>query len=213
MGLKKRDTTSLPAAPDYAQDLPGLLVQLHSTDVVMRHWAARDLAHYPQAVPVLCQCLQQDADPAMREAISLSLIAIGGSVVIEQLLPLLHAEDMALRECVAGILKELPADMAPCIDALLNNEDPEKRIAVIVMLESLHTPSVEQWLLTLIVKEQHVNVIAAALDVLGEVGTDAALEVLAQVAARFPDEPFVNFAVESAVRRIKGATVHEWYHH
>lgn len=186
----------------YVRDLPGLLEQLHDNEPTIRRWAARDLAPHPGAAVSLCQRLELESDNATREAIAGALIQIGGSAVLSGLLPLLRSDDAALRNCAIAILKELPADVAPHMEALLDDPDPDVRIFVVNVLEALRHPKVEDWLIAVISVDPHVNVVGTALDLLGEVGTEAALPALDAVLNRFPHEPFVAFAVAAAVNRI-----------
>jgi hypothetical protein len=54
-------------------------------------------------------------------------------------------------------------------------------------------------------EESHVNVCAAAVDVLTDVGDEEAVPALLALKRRFADEPFMTFAVDMAVRRIGGS--------
>jgi HEAT repeat protein len=184
------------------RDLPGLLLQLSSSDTRERGWAARDLVQHPAAVHALCQQLETEPDKATREAISITLAKIGGDAVVSGLLPLLRSDDAALRNGVIDILKELPGDVAPHMEALLDDPNPDVRIFVVNVLEALRHPKVEDWLIAVISMDPHVNAVASALDLLGEVGTESALPALGNVVKRFPDEPFVAFAVNNAIQRI-----------
>ncbi|WP_438404763.1 HEAT repeat domain-containing protein, partial [Aeromonas hydrophila] len=83
--------------------------------------------------------------------------------------------------------------------------DADVRIFAINVLESLQHPNVEQWLLDVISQDPHVNVCATALDLLAEVGTVAAVAPLQALQQRFSDEPFMHFAIDVALTRIKGA--------
>ena len=53
--------------------------------------------------------------------------------------------------------------------------------------------------------EAHVNVVAAALEVLAEVGTPLAAKALGSVRQRFADDPFIGFAADLAQQRIEAA--------
>jgi HEAT repeat protein len=187
------------------RDLPGLLLQLASDDVNERRWAARDLAqHAVAAAPALCQRLEAEPDRATREAIAISLTKIGGETVVSGLLPLLRSDDAALRNGVIDILKELPGDVAPHMETLLDDPNPDVRIFVVNVLEALRHPKVEDWLIAVISMDPNVNVVATALDLLGEVGTEAALPALGSVLKRFPGETFIDFAVKHAIQCIGG---------
>jgi hypothetical protein len=64
---------------------------------------------------------------------------------------------------------------------------------------------VEAWLIAVIERDPHLNVCATAVDLLGEVGADAAREPLARLKARYADEPYIQFAADLALKRIAEA--------
>jgi HEAT repeat protein len=205
MPLKRttpRDGGNLIATP---RDPDTLVALLTSSDSADRQAAARGLAGHSGAAETLVLALGGEGDRATREAIAMALVRTGGGQVVGALLPMLRSEDAGLRNTVIGILKELPADVAPHMESLLDDPDPDVRIFVVNVLEALRHPKVEDWLIAVIRVDPHVNVVATALDLLGEVGTEAALGALASVDKRFPDEPFVAFAIATAFKRIKGA--------
>jgi len=47
-----------------------------------------------------------------------------------------------------------------------------------------------------------LNVCATAVDLLGEVGSDAAREPLLRLKERYADEPYIQFAADLALKRI-----------
>jgi len=188
----------------YTRDMSGLLQQLKDPDPETRRWAARDLASYPEAATALCQRLEPETDTSVRQAIATTLARLGGPRVVEALIPLLRSDDAALRNEVLDILKQLPEDVAPSLEALLGDPEPDMRIFAVNILETLRHPKVEDWLIAVLNTDAHVNVVASALDLLGEVGSEAALPAIERVRRRFPDSPFITFAAETAERRILG---------
>ncbi|RWX81844.1 HEAT repeat domain-containing protein [Neorhizobium lilium] len=171
----------------------------------VRQSALSGLVEYPEAAAVLCRQFESEQDAATRDMIAVVLSRMGGAQTVEGLLPLLRSDNATLRNSVIGILKELPAEVAPHMEALLDNPDSDVRILVVNVLESLRHPKVEDWLIAVISVDAHVNVVATALDLLREVGTDAALPALGGVTTRFPDEPFIAFAVNNALKQIQSA--------
>ena len=101
-------------------------------------------------------------------------------------------------------MKQLPAEVAPIMRGLLTDSDSDVRIFAVNVLESLRHEDVEAWLIEVINNDPHVNVCATAVDLFSEIGTEAALEPLEQLKARFPDEPYIEFAVNLALKRIRG---------
>jgi HEAT repeat protein len=85
---------------------------------------------------------------------------------------------------------------------LLADADPDVRIFAVNVLESLCHPDVETWLIQVICRDDHVNVCATAVDLLGEVGSADAIQPLEQLKSRFSDEPYIQFAADLALRRI-----------
>jgi hypothetical protein len=66
-------------------------------------------------------------------------------------------------------------------------------------------PDVESWLIQVIDHDAHVNVCATAVDQLCEVGTEAAIEPLLRLKARFATEAYIQFAADLALQRIREA--------
>ena len=203
MALRKSQRDSRPPTVEPSRTLPELLLPIDSPTPAERQAAIMALAGHPISAPVLCQRLEVEDDTASREGLAIALIRIGGPVVVSGLLPYLKSDAAVLRNIVIDILKELPAEVAPHMESLLDDPDSDVRIFVINVLEALRHPNVESWLIAVIRIDAHVNVVATALDLLSEVGTEASLSALQSVRARFPDEPFIIFAATNALERIQ----------
>jgi HEAT repeat protein len=85
---------------------------------------------------------------------------------------------------------------------LLADTSTDVRIFAVNILESLRHPEVESWLIAVIERDPHLNVCATAVDLLGEVGTEAAREPLERLKARYAGEPYIQFASDLALKRI-----------
>ena len=96
----------------------------------------------------------------------------------------------------------MPRTAAPLIEDLLVDPDSDVRIFAVNILQSLKSPTVPDLALKVISTDPHVNVCAAAVDVLAEVGRPEMAGALRNVAARFPDQPFLAFAVRTALKRM-----------
>lgn len=190
-------------AREFPRDSAGLLEQLKSGDAEARRWAARDLAEHPEAAAVMGQCLLQEADRSVCGALFTSLERIASPAAAAALLPLLRSEDAALRTGAIEVLATMPAAVAPRIEALLTDADPDVRIFTVNLLGDLPHERVPSWLLQVLQHEAEVNVVAAAIEVLAEVGQPVHLPALRQARARFPDDEFVAFAVDLATQRIE----------
>lgn len=190
----------------YPRDRDGLIAQLGDEDPAVRRWAARDLGRHPEAVPALAARLSAEAAPAVREAILDSLLAIGSDEAVEELLVFLRSEDAALRNGAVAVLQQLPDPVSRRMRGLLADADPDVRIMAIDILQTLPHVEVPLWLSDLLGHERQVNVVGAAIDRLAEIGTEDMLPLLDEVRDRFAGEPYIQFAVDTVIRRIRGGS-------
>lgn len=206
MGLRKNFTLE-PLRPvvDRTQprDLQGLTAQLRSPEAELRRWAARDLAAHPEAAHALGTQLQQEQDSSVREALFSSLGSIATQDSVGALLPLLRRDDALLRNRAIETLASMPRVVAPRIAALLADTDVDVRIFTVNLLGELRHAQVTPWLLNVLASEQEVNVVAAAIEVLTEVGQPEHVAALRATRQRFAQDPFIGFAADMAIARIE----------
>ena len=201
--IKKQNTESVVQEDrKQTRECPDLLAGLEADNPTARRWAARDIVNCPDVAAALVERLKREEDLSVREVILTTLTRLGDSIAVAGLVDCLRSEDAALRNEAIEAMKQLPDEVAPIMQGLLADTDPDVRIFAVNILESLRHPDVESWLIDVIETDAHVNVCATALDLLSEVGTEAALEPLARFKVRFADEPYVQFAADLALRRI-----------
>ncbi len=187
---------------EHGRDDGGLLLQLRSGDVEQRRWAARDLLERPGCAGALGEHLLRETEPSVREAIFTTLSAMAHDGAAAALLPLLRSEDAELRNGAIEALAGMPQAVGPRVAGLLRDADPDVRIFTVNLLGELRHEKVGPWLLQVLQHEQAVNVVAAALEVLAEVGQPEDAPAIRQAMARFADEPFLQFAAEAALERM-----------
>lgn len=207
MTLKKSGSSSTPLREvvqrDYSRDAPGLMAQLRDSDPAQRRWAARDLAGQVGAAAALGERLFQERDESVREALFTALSGIDDEGAVNALLPLLRSEDPGLRNGAIEALGSMPRAVGPRILTLLKDPDSDVRIFTVNLLGELKHDLVPQWLVTVLQSEAQINVVAAAIEVLTEVGAQEHVPVLRAVRKRFADDAFIGFAVELAIERIE----------
>lgn len=206
MGLKKSSEIAglrRIEAREYPRDFEGLVKQLADPDPSVRRWAARDLAGHAQAAACLCERLAEEPEASVRAMLFTSVAQLGGSAVVDGMLPLLRSEDAALRNGAIEVLASLPDAVAPRIDALLQDQDGDVRIFTVNLLGNLPHAKVPQWLGAVLRTEREPNVIGAAIEVLAEVGGREVQEDLRTARRRFNDDPFIVFAADLALERIE----------
>lgn len=179
-----------------------LRAQLLQGDADARRAAAQALAADPATTALLAQCLAEDTDAGVRDALFGALAQHPGDAVVRAVLPLLRSADAALRNGVIALLQQMPDAVAPHVHRMLDDPSADVRIFTVNILESLRHPAVKDWLAGLLEAEPHVNVCAAAIDVLAEVGDATCIPVLQATKARFADDVFIGFAVDVAVGQL-----------
>ena len=131
-----------------------------------------------------------------------SLARIGTPECVAGVLPLLRSDDANLRTGALDALRVMTSSVRDLLPPLLHDSDVDVRILSCELARSLPGEDATHMLCELLANERDVNVCAAAIDVLAEVGNARALPVLAACAHRFPDTPFLAFAIQIATDRI-----------
>ncbi len=198
---KKAQKQAAVVVKDYAT----LLDDLADDVPAVRRRAALDLGAVAAAAEPLCARLTVESDKAVREAMVTSLIRIGNEQAVQGLLPLLRSEDAGLRNDVIEALQQMPGSVGPFMEAMLTDADTDVRIFAVNILEALRHADSRRWLEEVIARDPHINVCATAVDLLAEVGTPESLPTLQTLLERFGREPYIRFAVDTAVSRIRGA--------
>jgi HEAT repeat protein len=201
--IKRDPTTSTNAAPAPA-DLESRLAELGSADPEKRWQAARALGGEPAAVPALSAALAVEHLPRLREAIMTALMRVGDEASVRALLPYLRSQDASQRGAAIEALQALPGPIMPFMVALLHDGDSDVRVLATELARNMPAVDATRLLSELLEHEPHINVCGAAIEVLAEVGTPAALPALQSCAERFAGTSFLPFAVSIAMARISG---------
>ncbi|MDQ0349094.1 HEAT repeat domain-containing protein [Ancylobacter vacuolatus] len=193
------EAAALPA------DRASLIAALEGGSAGERLHAARALAALPGAVAPLSAALHVEAEPAVREVIFTALARLGCEEAADALLPLLRARQASLRNGALAALAAMPGRLPARLPALLADPDADIRLLACELARALPAPEATTLLCAVVERESEPNVCAAALDVLTELGGPQALPVLERGARRFDATPFLRFAFEVAIRRIRAS--------
>jgi HEAT repeat protein len=164
--------------------------------------AARTAPTLPDALPLLTKALSRERVPRVREAIFTALAKIGSSDSAAAALPYIRSDDASQRTAALDALRAMPTAAAVHLPLLLQDPDTDVRLLACEIARSLPADDASRMLGELLEREVNANVCAAAVEVLAETGNAASLPILARCAARFPDDPFLTFAVKIARDRI-----------
>ncbi len=199
MPLVRKPTGAPPRPPPVTT---GILEGLSSPNEDARWAAARAAADLAESVGPLTAALQLEPVARVREAMFTSLARIGNGESAAGVLPLLRSDAAHLRAGALDALRIMIRDTRELLPALLEDSDVDIRILSCELARVLPGNEATSLLCDLLRREQDANVCAAAVDVLAEVGQSEALPVLAACAAKFPDSPFLCFAIQVAADRI-----------
>lgn len=178
-----------------------LLDALRDSDPDIRWHAARALPPEPGLAAAIGAALAAETEAPVREALFSALVRIGDAA---PLIALLREDDAALRRGALDALSAMPEAMLPLLPGLLADPDPDMRIAAVELVRFVERQRASDWLAALLERDTLPNACAAATEVLAELGTATALPALRHCKIRFADQPFLQFACDTAMRRIAG---------
>lgn len=188
--------------PTDGPDFEAASAGLSAADTEARWRAARTLAAFPQAAGLLGAAAASETDARVREAIFTSLERIGTSQSVAALLPHIRCDDAARRTGAMDALRAMPQALPAALAELL--KDPDSDIRGLACDLARELPSAEATVLlgAVLDSDPEVNVCAAAVDVIADIGSPAALPHLRRCAQRFADQPFLDFAIKIACDRV-----------
>ena len=138
----------------------------------------------------------------MREAIFTALARIATPECVDAVLPYLRSDDAALRTAAMDVLRVMPKSTGARLAELLVDPDGDVRLLSCELARGVDSTKAQRLLISLIETDKEPNVCAAAIEVLSEIGDAAALPPLVRCGARFPEDPFIAFAVRTACNRL-----------
>ena len=120
----------------------------------------------------------------------------------KQCCPDLRSDDSQLRAAALDALRAMPAATRDHLPQLLHDADPDVRLLACDLVRGQPAAEAGRLLGEVLARDSEANVCAAAVEVLAETGGPGLLPLLAQCAARFPDDPFLAFAIRVAGERL-----------
>ncbi|MDX8413400.1 MAG: HEAT repeat domain-containing protein [Mariprofundales bacterium] len=179
-----------------------------------RCYAAEDLVPFgdsPAVVDALVAAMEGDADRGVQEAACSALVQINSEAVFKHAARLVGCEDAYVRNAASDILAESNGVPDTIFAEMMKSEDSDVRIFATVTVDNRRVRTLLPLLTEILYHDDNINVVSAAVNALGNLGCrdmrdDGKSDVDALLAAgrRFPDEPFISFAVNSAIEQIEG---------
>jgi HEAT repeat protein len=184
----------------------GEILKALESPISDERWAAaRAAVEIESSTDALGAALAAETDPRVREAIFTSLARIGTRESVGKILPLLRSNEAASRMGALDALRSSIDATRELLPELLSDPDADVRISSCELVRSLPSDEGTRRLCAVLSREQDINVCAAAIEVLAEVGNQEALAALSACGQRFAHVPFLSFAVKVATDRITAA--------
>jgi HEAT repeats len=196
--VRKPTANSSGPKPDAAKVL-GLLTSPSSDE---RWAAARAAATVAGGLSAIAMALPTERDARVREAMFTTLARHGTAESIDTVIELLRSDSANLRTGALDALRIMAGAAPDMLPRLLSDKDSDVRVLSCELARSLPNPEATRLLCGLLATDEEINVCAAAVDVLAEVGGPDALPCLKECARRFGNSSFIAFAIKIATDRI-----------
>lgn len=199
MGLVRRTAQPEPEQRE-TPSTETLLGQLDDPDPDCRREAALGLVGVAEAVGALLDRVAAEDDANVRDAMLTTLAAHDSAPVADGLAEHLASDDAALRTAAAEALATMPVSVPAIVPRLLADPDHDVRVMTAMVLADLPHPAAQTWLAQMIAEDPHPNVVTSAIDALLPSLAPEHTELLQGAVRRFPEDPFLRFTVEAALR-------------
>lgn len=123
---------------------------------------------------------------------------------IEDIMDLLKLDNAYIRSLGISMLKNFGNVIKYYIVKFLIGDDRDLRIFAINVLGDVDFAESRDMLVELLENEKDINVAMTAVDYLGEIGEEEDILLLVSLKDRFSNDSYVAFAVDSAIKLIKG---------
>ncbi|WP_324170922.1 HEAT repeat domain-containing protein [Sulfurimonas sp.] len=123
---------------------------------------------------------------------------------IEDIMELLKLNNAYIRNLGISILRDFGHEIKYYIVKFLIGDDRDLRIFAINVLGDVDFAESRDMLVELLEDEQDINVAMTAVDYMAEIGEEKDIELLESLKTRFDGEFYVEFAVDGAVKMIRG---------
>jgi len=123
---------------------------------------------------------------------------------IETIMDLLKLENAYIRNLGISILRDFGNAIKYYIVKFLIGDDRDLRIFAINVLGDVDFAESRDMLVELLETEEDINVAMTAVDYMGEIGEESDIPLLESLKERFADDFYVQFAVDGAIKLIKG---------
>ncbi len=180
---------------------------LTDPDPDSRRRAAEDLAEYGDRniLSVLSIALQ-DTNKGVGDAVSRSLLSIGGVAAARAIVHHIEDESLTSRSMAAKLLVKLGKDSVHALVPYLGDADKDIRKIAVDIIGEIKSKEPIYYLLPLL-NDPDPNVLVSTLEALGNIGSTEAIGLIRGV---FEKLPFARIIAIEALGKIGGSTVRDY---
>ncbi len=204
--IKKHEQQDVEELPQF--DTLEDAIEFFESDVddEMKDYAVEEIAKFHNGAKYLISYINnEDADKDISTKVATVIANIDPEdAPIEEIMELLKLNNAYVRNLAISILRDYGEAIKYYIVKFLIGDDRDLRIFAINVLGDVNFAESRDMLLELLEKEDDVNVAMTAVDYLAEIGEEEDIALLESLKERFSSEFYVEFAVDGAIKMIKG---------
>lgn len=177
-----------------------------TTDSGKKDYVIEEISKFHTGGEYLVECISKpDMDTAILTKISSVISTMDpDEAPIEKIMDLLKLDNAYIRNLGISILRDFGDSIKYYIVKFLIGDDRDLRIFAINVLGDVNFAESRDMLVELLQKEDDINVAMTAVDYMSEIGETEDIPLLESLKARFNNEFYVEFAVDGAVKMIRG---------
>lgn len=172
----------------------------------MRDYAVEEMINFAEGTSYLVKYISnEEADKKISTKIASVISAMDPEdAPIEEIMELLKLENAYIRNLGISILRDFGNAIKYYIVKFLIGDDRDLRIFAINVLGDVDFAESRDMMIELLEGEEDINVAMTAVDYISEIGEEQDIPLLEEVKNRFADDPYAQFAVDGAIKSIKG---------
>ena len=198
-----QDVEEFPSFSDFEE-----AVEFFNTaeDQTQRDYAIEEIVKFHAGGDFLIDYINNvDADKTVSTKIAAVISSMDADdAPIEKIMDLLKLDNAYVRNLGISILRNFGDSIKYYIVKFLIGDDRDLRIFAINVLGDVDFAESRDMLVELLEKEEDINVAMTAVDYMAEIGEEEDIPLLESLKERFPGEFYVEFAVDGAVKMIRG---------
>ena len=204
--IKKHKKQEIEILPSFSSLEEAIEFFINTEDSEKKDYAVEEIATFDKGGDYLISYIDDDyADKNVSTKIASIISNMDPEEApIEKIMDLLKLENAYVRNLAISILRDFGNAIKYYIVKFLIGDDRDLRIFAINVLGDVDFAESRDMLVELLETEEDINVAMTAVDYMGEIGEEEDISLLLSLKDRFPGDFYAEFAVDTAIKLIKG---------